>query len=421
MSVLKIILLLIVSTSCFITVLSRGRHVKIEHVSKDKRQLHVKLFYTAAAGQQYAVRNANTATGDGTFSVANGGCGGANTFGSNGVTEVADGAKVTLRIAYNGGHASQANQFKMYYGCGAENTGPTVEVPAANCDQPYPATAPQGSGDGPQTISCTLPPAPAGQTDCAVSLQDQRNWGGCADLKITPNAAPGNPPPGGADNTPPPSSGADGDVIKPSGNQEDCCSLSKANIKVKKISDDKFEFSGTASGTCTAQSFDTITLAQVTATMVLDKGGTTYRTQKDNTGKNIIITYSGGEEPFEISLNENVLQFTNMGLTTPKICDGKIVLEQGNNADIVLIVVIIIVVLVICCAAYIFIVMRRTREYEDEGNPTSNPAVATKAGGGGGGALPSGWDAVVDKESGDTYYHNKKTGETTWDKPTVRI
>ena len=58
--------------------MSRGRHVKIEHVSKDKRQLHVKLFYTAAAGQQYAVRNANTATGDGTFSVANGGCGGAN-------------------------------------------------------------------------------------------------------------------------------------------------------------------------------------------------------------------------------------------------------------------------------------------------------------------------------------------------------
>ena len=110
-----------------------------------------------------------------------------------------------------------------------------------------------------------------------------------------------------------------------------------------------------------------------------------------------------------------------MGLTTPKICDGKIVLEKGNDADIVLIVVIIIVVLVICCAAYIFIVMRRTREYKDEGNPTSNPAVATKAGGGGGGALPSGWDAVVDKESGDTYYHNKKTGETTWDKPTVRI
>ena len=105
----------------------------------------------------------------------------------------------------------------------------------------------------------------------------------------------------------------------------------------------------------------------------------------DLKGKNIIITYSGGEEPFEISLNENVLQFTNMGLTTPKICDGKIVLEKGNDADIVLIVVIIIVVLVICCAAYIFIVMRRTREYKDEGNPTSNPAVATKAAGGGGG------------------------------------
>ena len=53
------------------------------------------MFYSTA-GQNYAIRNANTPTGDGTFSVAGGGCGGANTFGSNGVTEVADGAKVTL-------------------------------------------------------------------------------------------------------------------------------------------------------------------------------------------------------------------------------------------------------------------------------------------------------------------------------------
>ena len=39
---------------------------------------------------------------------------------------------------------------------------------------------------------------------------------------------------------------------------------------------------------------------------------------------------------------------------------------------------------------------------------------------GGGGALQSGWDAVVDKESGDTYYRNKKTGKTTWEKPITK-
>jgi hypothetical protein len=31
--------------------------------------------------------------------------------------------------------------------------------------------------------------------------------------------------------------------------------------------------------------------------------------------------------------------------------------------------------------------------------------------------LPIGWEAVVDKTSGDTYYWNKTTGETTWEKP----
>ena len=31
--------------------------------------------------------------------------------------------------------------------------------------------------------------------------------------------------------------------------------------------------------------------------------------------------------------------------------------------------------------------------------------------------LPAGWEAHVDPESGDTYYHNEATGVTTWDKP----
>jgi len=31
--------------------------------------------------------------------------------------------------------------------------------------------------------------------------------------------------------------------------------------------------------------------------------------------------------------------------------------------------------------------------------------------------LPQHWEAIVDPESGDTYYYNSKTGTTTWDKP----
>jgi len=32
-------------------------------------------------------------------------------------------------------------------------------------------------------------------------------------------------------------------------------------------------------------------------------------------------------------------------------------------------------------------------------------------------ALPKGWEAVLDKETGDTYYYNESTGESTWTNP----
>ena len=32
-------------------------------------------------------------------------------------------------------------------------------------------------------------------------------------------------------------------------------------------------------------------------------------------------------------------------------------------------------------------------------------------------SLPAGWKAKVDKQSGDTYYYNKGTGETSWERP----
>eukprot|EP00944_MAST-04C_sp_MAST-4C-sp1_P010341 g10341.t1 len=402
---------------CLTSVYSRGKHVIVEKTST-RRRLHVRMFYSTA-GQNYAIRNANTPTGDGTFSVAGGGCGGANTFGSNGVTEVADGAKVTLRIEYNGGHASNQNQFKMYFGCGANKNGPTQEVPAANCDQPYPATAPQGSGSGPQTISCTLPSA-AGETDCAVSLQDQRNWGGCADLKVSANAAPG----GGdeAAPNPPPAAGANGDVVKPTGNQDNCCSLTKADIQVNKKSEKLYEFTGTASGTCTGQEFSSITLPKTTASLVLDGGGTTYRTKTDSNDKAITIKYDGGEEPFEISLNENLLQFTNVATSLPKVCDGKISLTRGSGKILGMdtgVFVIVLILVLIVLGAGMMMYLKSTREDTLTGaKPAVSVEVVKNPAAGSQKPLAAGWEAVVDNESGETYYHNKGSGETTWDRPT---
>ena len=75
---------------CLTSVYSRGKHVieKNQHASKATRK-NVLQHRRAELAIQTPIP-----TGDGTFSVAGGGCGGANTFGSNGVTEVADGAKL---------------------------------------------------------------------------------------------------------------------------------------------------------------------------------------------------------------------------------------------------------------------------------------------------------------------------------------
>ena len=60
----------------------------------------------------------------------------------------------------------------------------------------------------------------------------------------------------------------------------------------------------------------------------------------------------------------------------------------------------------------------QTYFYNDETGETSwEPPPGLQAGGGGGGALPAGWAALVDEGSGQTYYLNEQTGESSWDPP----
>ena len=62
-------------------------------------QAHVRTLY--ADTPNWSIRNANGATGDGVFSVA-GPCGGAGTYGANGVSTANAGATETLNINYGG-------------------------------------------------------------------------------------------------------------------------------------------------------------------------------------------------------------------------------------------------------------------------------------------------------------------------------
>ena len=106
-----------------------------------------------------------------------------------------------------------------------------------------------------------------------------------------------------------------------------------------------------------------------------------------------------------------------MATSLPKVCDGKISLSKANTVlgmDITLFVIVIVLLVVICFGVVVY--MRKSRgQYNDK--PVvemRNPAVATKPNDN---PLPSGWKAVLDEKSGDTYYFNKDTNETTWTRP----
>jgi len=168
----------------------------------------------------WAIRNARDATGNGGMSVA-GPCGGQNTFGTNGMTTIIQGSEMTVKINYNGGHKSAANEFHAVYKC--TETGPTQTemkaivddatlntqmtltlkddtTPAPKTDKPNYVDASIGNqvaGTG-YSLVFDLPTEALGR--CTVSLVDQRDWGGCVDLMVTTPASPTLPP----SPTPPP-------------------------------------------------------------------------------------------------------------------------------------------------------------------------------------------------------------------------
>jgi len=169
-------------------------------------QGHVRMFYDSGTGATpRSIRNANSPMSDGSFSTR-GPCGGVSAWGANGmgqVNTVSPGESVTMIINYNGGHKSNANEFAVRRVCGEQGSGPTeqemkaaTDLPAGECTvircpeaNTYPCPAAIGNQftEG-YTFQCTVPSDAAGK-DCTYSVLDQRDWGGCVDLRVS-NAAP---------------------------------------------------------------------------------------------------------------------------------------------------------------------------------------------------------------------------------------
>ena len=83
----------------------------------------------------------------------------------------------------------------------------------------------------------------------------------------------------------------------------------------------------------------------------------------------------------------------------------------------VFVVVLILVLIVIGAGMMMYLKSTRGEDTLADPKPAvsvemKNPAAGSQK------PLAAGWEAVVDKESGETYYYNKQSGETTWDRPT---
>jgi len=144
---------------------------------------HVKLYYDTI---QMPIRNALTPTTDGQFSVDSNGCGGANTFGSNGVTTVVAGQTILLHFNYgtqpSGDHANAMNMFwAAFTDLNAPGQTQQSMWNAAN-QLAGPLPAPGGSTLTGYMLTINVPHV--NTTQGIMSIYDQNHWGGCVDVIV---------------------------------------------------------------------------------------------------------------------------------------------------------------------------------------------------------------------------------------------
>lgn len=325
-------------------------------------QAHVRMFYDSSipCATPHKIRNSDTSAGNGRMSTA-GPCGGVETWGGTSgsqYTDAAPGDRVALKIQYNGGHKSPQNQFTVRWKCGETGAGPTetdmkadetlitnlegvCSVLSCPTDGAYPCPAADGNNFEPGYIfECTIPTNAAGQ-DCTYSVLDQRDWGGCVDLKVsaTTRAPEATPDP----NTPQEAPGTEifpanqagefkfygADIDETSPKYASCCCTMDE-------------------GTTTKNTFEVSTTGLLTGNfnIVCPETVTTARGLKSSsTNLNIQLTYGGisswkgeamiqGQEMTFDLVGGDTLYYSNTGEAEPMICDGFIRQDGTGSGEV---------------------------------------------------------------------------------------
>jgi len=314
------------------------------------------MFYDSGIAGSTArpIRNANNEQSNGGFSVA-GPCGGAaNWGGASGsqMSTASPGDKVTLKINYNGGHRSAANEFAVRALCGATGTGPTQDqmkdaedLAAGVCNvlscpnaNEYPCKAPNGNAftEG-YIFECTIPNSFANQ-DCTYSVLDQRDWGGCVDVRVGGGTAPTGVP-----EATPSTTTATTAPIPFDENKANIFFFSQANVETgsPKYPDccctmtgaDQTEFTVSSEGMLTG-TIDLVCPDVVTRFKGIQSGQTvineqlTYRSEDNYEG---VIMVSGQQMTF--NLMNNILYYVNTDMNEPMICDGQLLVSSSGSAS----------------------------------------------------------------------------------------
>lgn len=417
---------------------------------------HVSMVYLD--GQPGSIRNANSATGNGGASV-NTPCGGATTFGSNGVGLAQDGDTVQLSMRYAAGHNGA---FRMAFACGAGD-GSALEADAValtaadNACTVTGAASAYGAGDGggatavgqdAMTITCTLPEQNnAENIDCMIGVLDQRDWGGCVDISLASAAAalPPSPPPAPFVSSAGPYYFSTRGMVDTSAGVVagvgtfSCCGLSSGSLTVP-------DYTGGADGTTVVATFSSDAQAEECPATVPDKTvAPPANSATETLSVSITLTTSEngnkltGEttmanQPFEVIISSGELSFTNLGGDQPIICDGAFSANADGGSSGVgsgddddsfsgwgkaAVGVVVVLVVIIAVLGY--------KKFAGGGKrsppqltatqmapppPPNSPPPPTVGPG-----LPPGWIAAVDLASGHTYYVNQATGASTWTNP----